>query len=293
MAFNLQIEFSGLCLFVVSKKSGRVGVLMPDARMRPNSGMQRHYDGTVAVPHVGYVRFDLHDTRADIPGPPPGADGPLYEGIHRFNREALDLGFDTQRAKVGTAELAFPRFGDIAPGIELLDNLFPKKGVSTAPPPQLLMRAILAGGSFTSFSAGSNWTFPTINTPTGAPYQGQFPNYAVWTRRIDGTSLTLQFKPFDGSAPRAIRLTPRESGVVKLKIANLCAENPLEWSDLKLRTITGEEDVDFKWLYSLMKNPGLVPLTPTGELPVPTLDLTSGVASRDGDCTGGTTDGDF
>src|SRR6187549_3897635 len=65
--FHLQIEFSGLCLFVRRRDAlgvvnpTRVTVLMPDARRQPNVDVMRHHDGTEAVPHSGYLRFDLGD----------------------------------------------------------------------------------------------------------------------------------------------------------------------------------------------------------------------------------------
>jgi len=48
--FHLQIEFSGLCLFVRRRDAlgvvnpTRVTVLMPDARRQPNVDVMRHHD---------------------------------------------------------------------------------------------------------------------------------------------------------------------------------------------------------------------------------------------------------
>jgi hypothetical protein len=39
--------------------------------------------------------------------------------------------------------------------------------------------------------------------------------------------------------------------VIDLKIANLCAHDPLEWSVFPERPV--EHDVDFKWLYRLLQ----------------------------------------
>lgn len=44
------------------------------------------------------------------------------------------------------------------------------------------------------------------------------------------------------------------SGRIRLKIANLCRENPLEWSELPIREPT-LEDADFKWFYKLLAVP--------------------------------------
>lgn len=287
MSFDLRIEFSGLCLFIVSEDRKRVGVAMPDAREKPNIATMRHVDSTVAVPHVGYLRFDLRDLQPGIAGIPSGSgtNGPSYEVVHRFSGEALDLGLGRDQSEVDVKELLFPNFKSIDRRLSTLPGLF-----GDAPPEQLLMRTILTGGAFTSHSGGSNWTFPTIDAQAGGPYQGQFANYVVWTRTINGDSLTLTVAPFKKGEPTTLHLKPK-GGLLQLKMANLCSENPLEWRELKLRTVSVDEDLDFKWLYRLMKNPEAVAPGLNDELPVPVLDRTSGVASRDTDCTGGTIDG--
>lgn len=287
MSFELRVEFSGLCLFVLSKDRMRVGVVMPDAREKPNITTMRHVDGTTAVPHAGYLRFDLGDLNPSIPTGTTASDGPRYEVVHRFNREALDLGLGHDQSKVGIDELVFPDFKAIDTQLTILPGLF-----GDAPPAELLMRTVLTGGTFTSHSGGSNWTFPTIGTEAGSPYQGQFANYAVWTRTIHHDSLTLTITPFKSGKATPLQLRPKD-GVLQLKIANLCAENPLEWRELKIRAVGGDEDLDFKWLYRLMKNPEMVPPGLNAELPVPVLDRTSGVASEERDCTGGLIDGDI
>jgi hypothetical protein len=288
VSFELQVEFSGLCLFVVSTDRKRVGVAMPDAREKPNIATMRHVDNSVAVPHAGYLRFDLGDLQPGGVGIPRanGSNGPRYEVVHRFDRETLDLGLGREQSEVGVEELLFPSFQSIDDRLTILPNLFG----DDAPPKELLMRTTLTGGTFTSHSGGSNWTFPTIPTGAGAPYQGQFANYAVWTRTINDESLTLTLAPFNKGEPTTLQLKPK-NGVLRLKLANLCAENPLEWRELKLRTVSRDEDVDFKWLYRLMQDPEKVAPGPNNELPVPVLDRTSGVASADWDCTGGKSDG--
>jgi hypothetical protein len=287
MSFELRVEFSGLCLFVVGREGNTVGVLLPDGREKPNITTLRHVDGTSAVPHAAYLRFDLGDLQDGIPSASSTSTCPRYEGVIRFDRESLDLGLGHERSKIGVDELLFPNFKAIDKRLTLLPGLF-----GDAPPAQLVMRTVLTGGTFTSHSGGSNWIFPTIDTPSGSPYQGQFANYAVWTRTMNQDALVLTITPFKEGPPTVLRLKPRE-GVLQLKVANLCAENPLEWPELRIRTIEGEKDLDFKWLYRLMANPEIVPPGLDHDLPVPVLDRTSGVASEERDCTGGTIDGDI
>ncbi len=93
---------------------------MPDAREKPNITTMRHVDGTVAVPHAGYLRFDLGDFRGpSIPGA-NGNNGPRYEIVHRFGREALDLGLGHEQSKLGVDELLFPNFKAIEGRLTIL-----------------------------------------------------------------------------------------------------------------------------------------------------------------------------
>jgi hypothetical protein len=193
---------------------------------------------------------------------------------------------------VDVTKLEFPDFGQID-DLEIANGLF-----GNAPPPDVLMWTKLTGGSFTAHSAGSNWK---INGGRGL-YQGQFANYVVWTKRITGTnSLPLTITSFEKPAmpePIPVTLTQRDRHI-RLKISNLCAENPLEWPDLKIRAIAGTDDKDFKWLYRLLepnavavgagRRPGFGP----GNLFVPILDRASGPAGEEQDCTGGKIDGNF
>ena len=291
MSFDLRIEFSGLCLFVVRKddrtKHRVVHVLMPDARKPLSIDALTHDDGTPAVPHAGYLRFDLADLHHDLPAAEEEGVSPPYEGVHRFSGESADLGLHDASSDTDVDELMFPNFKSIDRRLELLPRLLNGK-----PPNRLLMRMRLTGGRFMSHSGGSNWTFPGITTEAGHVYQGQFANFAVWRReKIDQAGLDLTFTSFADGKAYKIPLRSRSGRPIRLKVANLCAENPLEWPELKIRVIETEEDLDFKWLYSLYDNHKTVIPNPGDALPVPVLDRTSGAATRDQDCTGGLDDG--
>src|SRR6185503_4848350 len=69
--FKLEVEFSGLFLYVVDRNSGAIGLVMPDGRLAKNNTRNpvpaEHADGTDAKAHVGYLAYDLADTGADVP----------------------------------------------------------------------------------------------------------------------------------------------------------------------------------------------------------------------------------
>jgi hypothetical protein len=160
-----------------------------------------------------------------------------------------------------------------------------------APPDQLLMRMALYGGEFSSHSGGTNWIFPTTKNGKQA-YQGQFASVTTWTKEIKGRdALTLRLIPFGSPGSEGTPFTLRPvNGVVKLTICNLCAENPVEWPELRLRAIAEDKDKDFKWLYRLIENADLALKDHNGnpqQLPVPELDHSNMVAGEERDCAGG------
>src|ERR1043166_5493827 len=66
MSFRLEIEFAGLCVYVLDNANGRVGVLMPDCRAGAEGEGQPDGDKRTR-PHVGYIRADLANFGVDVP----------------------------------------------------------------------------------------------------------------------------------------------------------------------------------------------------------------------------------
>ncbi|HEU4557277.1 MAG TPA: hypothetical protein VFS20_05485 [Longimicrobium sp.] len=256
MPFTLQVDFSGLCLYVHDATSEKVAVLMPDARRLPPKGP--HPDGTFGIPHAGYFRFSLADAcrPSDLGTAIPQGDDdrPPYEVVHLFKGRVL--GFEiTGDADPITFEPEVPdlkRFapnpgsGGTEPLLQLDDGLF-----TSAPPATLLMRTVLQGGAITGENVRENWFFPTVLNCGEETYRDVFASVVRWTRPVDSVVVTVS--TFDGTSVTRIPLTPATgSNIVRLKVANLCATNPMEWNELGLRA-ADTDDVDFKWLYRLLK----------------------------------------
>lgn len=267
MSFTLQVEFSGLCLFVVDPYDSRVAVLMPDARGR--SADPAHVDGTDGVPHVGYLRFNLADIVAGFPAGP--ADEPQFECVHLLNGQELSFGA-APAAPVAVTRLALPELAKIAPhpydpawSFLTLDTVALFSG---APPQTLLMRTRLPGGTLDSLP-DERWVFPPTLSP-GTPYEADFASFVTWTTDIADEYVTIRLAGFDGSHPVAISLRPADGSTVSLKVVNFCDKNPMEWQDLGKRQVD-MDDEDFKWIYRLPQ-----PITGTyanflqgAELPIP------------------------
>jgi hypothetical protein len=287
MPFDLEIEFSGLCLYVVHPDGNQVAVLMPDARRRTNAD-PFHADATHAEPHVGYLQVNAADMGVALPGGEDGG-GPRYELIHRFDRQAVDFGtaFSTAPLQNG---LRFPVFEEFAPGLELIPGLF-----GTNPPPVLLMRLVLTGGTLTSNLEEPLWRFSNRLNPGEEEYGGQFASFAVWKRQVNAEQVTLRLTDFAGNVQATMPLSPAEpGGKVRLKMSNLCSDNPLEWVDLPIRKVTGPDN-DFRWLYRLLQPAGGTFSTMISEsngYPIPEPAEVLGEAGAD-DCMGGTKTGTF
>jgi hypothetical protein len=291
MSFQLEIQFCGLCLYVKDETNGLVGVVMPDARGR-TTGSLTHPDGDAARRHVGYLRFDLGDVVGSFPR--GSGNDPRFEVVRRFDFHEISIegGPDTWTS---APSIGLPDFDRIAPGTGDVPQLRPVPGLfSSTPPSNVLMRMLLVGGELTGPPVQS-WKLDDTLSPGEPEYVDEFASYVTWTGTVEGSSVTLHLDRIDGTDTQSITLAPAAtdgSGVVSLKIANLCDKNPLEWDDLEIRTVTQSDD-DFKWMYHLLE-----PVTGTygdvlgtAELPIPRLPEVSNVGMED--CMGGQIKGDL
>lgn len=280
MSFELEVEFSGLCMYLVDTDNQRAAVLMPDCRKGVDPV---HADRQKGVHHVGYLRFDLANLEG-VGGVPEGtaAGGPRYEVVHRFHFQQLEFPYlPDGPVKIPGNGLGFPEFDEFTQDLELKPGMF-----SDDPPKVLLMRTILKGGEMDS-GRQKNWRLPPVLKP-GSNYIGHFASDAIWVCPVPGDSLTVRIAGFDGADPVEFVLRPVEGEeVVHLKIANLCAVNPLEWEELELEELTvagdGQDeetrDRDFKWLYRLLEStsaPLPARLGENPDLPVPVLEPDQG-----------------
>jgi hypothetical protein len=303
MPFTLKVEFSGPCLYVVDtpeekdgeKFAARLGVVIPDCRLPGNGNKPSHVDEDEAEPHVGYLRIDLGDVDLRFPRGDLGGT-PRYELVHRFTGQVLHFietpakgseqgggaaGEEGDGQADGTGSdrieitgLNVPDFSQFAPGLALQDNLF-------KPDAKILARTVLQGGTITS-DTGLEWKFTREFNPQGKEYQGSFPSFITWTRPCTGTGLTVQITSLAGEPEVTIPLTIKEGATIEMKVANLCALNPLEWGEFE-KPKTPRVDADFKWLYRLFKD------VPTGiHLPAPRLVKAPEDETGDNGCMGAT-----
>lgn len=256
--FNLQVTFTGLNLFLVHADQRQVAVLQPDAR---KSNKTKHPDGTKGIPHVGYVSFDL--AQLDLPqGAQPFVGG---EAVYQFRgQEILDFGVPpsgpTDRM-TGQAELPqIERIANESDGsggfVSLLEpapRLFSTNS-ATPPPKSLLMRARLDCGNL-SANPMEHWRFSRLfRRDRDDEYEQPFKSDVTWTRKVVTTAsgLVMKIAKFDGTDERQIPLKPGPGNVLKVKVANLCGVNPLEWEELEDRRVTADDE-DFKWIYHLLR----------------------------------------
>jgi len=251
MPFELKVNFTGLCLYVVDSANKQVGVLMPDCRLLEEADPREHLDGTFAEPHVGYIRMNLADF---MPGIPAAGNvtsyrqGPEYEVVHRFDRQLLSFVGDFVPEPLTTPLFDVPDFSAFAPGkLHLIDKLF-----TDYPPEALLMRTVVDGGTLTATKTNEEWMIPRRFDRTIPPHLRHFASVVKWRRQVKGDHVKVRISDFKGNLQAEFPLKPPDGiAPVSLKIANLCATNPLEWSEMDPRKVRGP-DLDFKWLYHLL-----------------------------------------
>jgi hypothetical protein len=306
--FELRVEFAGLCLYVVDPGGTKVAVVMPDAR-RTVDGL--HADDEIGESHAGYVRFDLanldvgRNSRLSVAGGTmldEGAGSPPCEVVHRFDGQRLDFrlpdGSPLPEQPFETMKLGVPDFSTFATSVGPIPGAL---NFGSAPPREVLMQTRITGGALKATGRGKTWAFSsalaasTNGNGGPRPYSGQFAGFAVWTRDIDASGITLTISNFDGSGEQTIPLVPtviKGRRVIALKVANLCANNPLEWDEYPLRTVVSH-DLDFKWLYRLLKPAtGEYKAVLAGaELPFPR--ALANQAFGDEDCMGGSITASF
>lgn len=261
MQFTLEVQFTGLGMHIVHSNGKEVAVVLPDAREL--QGPVRHEDLEPAEAHVAYLRMnlahlDLTGSAAVVPNGQhqpnmlDDADPPV-ELVHRFTGETLSFGL-TETASPIAVTLNVPSMDDVAPGLGLAPDLFALP--TAARGRSWVMRTCLQGGTLSSPTSETKelWSIERrlFGATQQAPVVSDFRGDVIWTRTVNAAGLTLTSTALDGTTMQ-LPLVPI-NGRIRLKIANLCRENPLEWSELPIREPT-LEDADFKWFYKLLAVP--------------------------------------
>jgi hypothetical protein len=184
-------------------------------------------------------------------------DAAAPEVVYQFDRQELDFGV----AKLEMAEVSIgvPGLGKIT-DTALKAGLENKPGVNGDAPPELLFRTKLSAGKFVGRRGNGNWTLQG----SSGPFSGQFSEVIIWTVENVPSTLTITLSSLYAGGPNDQSFTLQAvDGIIRLKVANLCSINPLEWDALTTH-LERHSDDDFKWLYRLLDQP-------TNPMPVPVM----------------------
>jgi hypothetical protein len=277
MAFRLRILTTGLCLHAI-RSTGEIAVLMPDARFKGKNTVGTHIDGTPTAPHAGHLLVDLAHLVpgfASRPNDPCARDdnGPLFEVLYRLDCEALRFSLGDPK-EVGVRDVdtvRLPNASDFAPPLRLRGDVL-DEGAPRPADGMLLFRTWLRGGYAAHCppddpaAPREYWSIDgRLKAPGAPPFVDRFAGGIMWTRDVtdeeiegnDKSLLTLTLDRFDKTRTITVPLRPVDVDgrpTITLKLANLCAENPLEWEELRIRGVL-LEDSDFKWMYRLLEPP--------------------------------------
>ncbi|HEY9226784.1 MAG TPA: hypothetical protein VIP11_09070 [Gemmatimonadaceae bacterium] len=277
--FILELEFAGLALFVRRTGNAGIRVLFPDARGVPGV-TRRHRDkkaSETAVPHAAYIRFNMHDLPAFAADSNRVVtdDTPSYEIVHRLQDETISFSvpgvgpLETGSAVTQTG-LDIPDFSKFASELKVRPQL--ATGVSND---GIVGRLDLSGGEIESFNVSPElWRLANVhNGKHAAVPDSEYGGTIVWSSpQLNGDRVVVTLTPFAGGKPTQIELvanqTPGPTPRIRIKIANLCANNPLEWDELPPRLVA-QDDLDFKWLYQMLEHRTKAASAWETELPVP------------------------
>jgi len=255
---TLSVEFAGVCLYVIDRRQETtVSVLIPTCV--PNERVRNHHeDEDVGARHVPYLLMDLANLEPEsAKRVRPGfvADGPRFQVVRRLSRE--ELFFEPEESQGSVVQLVpdplpLPDLSVYKPQIKL------KVGLDSATPPEELnVRTTLRGGKLTATTIGG----PGRSNPAAGQdrdwdkLDADWAGSIIWTRPIPDEPINIRIQSWEpGKENPSLTLWPVPGGdgkVIKLKIANLCETNPLEWKEFEHRF--QKDDVDFKWLFRLFE----------------------------------------
>jgi hypothetical protein len=250
--FTLRIEFTGLCLYVFHPDEDKVAVVLPDCRDTGTLIKYPHDDGdTKCDPHAGYMELESAAFGCAFPSN-------AFDVVHLLEQHELYICAGTA-GMLSKADVHVPSFDgqDETSKVKHFDALVLRTDVFDDANTGVLARIVLRGGKFLPVAGSKSWTIPGTLNASKVDQIGYFAGQVVWETDIDGGDVTLCIRKFGSRLAEATRvvLKPRQEErrkVVHIKIANLCAHNPLEWDAFNPVEVT--QDVDFKWLYRLLES---------------------------------------
>ncbi|AHG92281.1 hypothetical protein J421_4746 (plasmid) [Gemmatirosa kalamazoonensis] len=269
---TLRVTITGLAVYVPHEDYLQVAVLFPDARHRADEAewkrWSEHPDKSHGVPHACYLRVDLANlalaggTRVAAGSISRDGEGrPVWEVLYELDHAFVDFGFPVSKASRtdGRPVINAPYTDDYAPDLKLIDDLLHQTVTSSPAKEKLICRTVLQEGTLEPSTSKEKWLIAGTlkNKPQEVVVFDQS-GYRNWVRTLevdvpDGEQpiITLMIRNFDGTLRQSVPLRP-VGGEINVRIANLCANNPLEWESLKVHT-SPTEDLDFKWLYHLFE----------------------------------------
>jgi len=172
MAFDLKIEFVGLCLFVPDYGSQTMYVLMPHAG---TAGGQ----GRTMPPHAVRLCFNAAYLQ-------PGSTR-LWEAVTLVVMDGAELSLPP-----GPAELELP--DELVNVGAVANRPIDTVALSADPAAKLTARALLRSGKYLEHDGGGYWKYPSESSPPR-----QLPNRICWTvPGMEGDRLDLACAEFGG-----------------------------------------------------------------------------------------------
>jgi hypothetical protein len=249
MAFNVEISFTGICAFIPNQDSTRdvkMCVALPDVRGEKsleNPNFVRPPASSFARKrlkrHMGFMNF----SPADLSAVDAGKVSDDLVGTWLLDKHRVVIkASGAPNPYENHAPLA--DLGKVAPGLNVDTDLVSET------PRSVVAQVLIDQGLLNGASNLGSWTFPTTLSG-GSPEARAIASEVVLSLKdLDKFSLQCTSIIGDTTKDRTWEFH-RNSGTVKIVIANLCDENPLRWPTTKEEA---EPDEDFELYYELLFN---------------------------------------
>jgi len=237
MPFNLEVSFSGLCLFVPNKAGNKMCVVLPNGEGATPHAKKSSVDPTMLFRHRAFLRFHLKNLK----GMPKVPSDSL--AVWHLKRRVLKIDTITENPFKITNLKGVLNLPDIAPGYAEPDRLTVTGDTNKITSRLLIEKGEILAGEPTADA----WRVP----PT---LSGKIVRYPALAKRVilrieKMKELIISVTKLSGGTDQdPLHLEAPNGETVKICIVNFCDNNPLQWEP----GLDSVPDIDFKWYFELL-----------------------------------------
>jgi hypothetical protein len=237
MGFNVEITFTGLCIFVPSSVPGPVKLCV----VLQNANYDKRYalDGSWLKPHTGFVSFNLKDLSGGSQIPSQASVLAFLKG-HRLTLDARG------------GEVEDGQFLTTVPNLDVITGgrggVNPAALSSNASADEVAGQVIIKRGILKAGDPIDHWVIPSTLDGPGPQPEGLSYEVILTLRGVD--SFTILAQKFGTTDPEPWNFSVASGETLKIKVGNLCGVTACRCTEPGR---VPDPDEDFKWHYELLE----------------------------------------